>query len=407
MFSTVKFVALLWLMYGCLVLLPAPFVEIDTVPESSVDTALLACLAFLAGATLTLLARSANGRAALPFRPVEPSMLERLLIYSTVVIAVYVALAGPPSPFFQGAPDSFELALAREDALKLNADAVFVRLYSWGRDLFAPTVFVLGVDRLLSSRPKPPQLWLLIVGMSAALYLSLWSGQKATIVNFAAAAFLFRAVTLKSAVSAGLRLIPIVALVIVGLFVITQPEIFAGADAALQAFGVLATSILNRVVLAPLTVAASYVHAVDDLRIIAPLDVIPYVSALWTPGIVSIENEVALAFFHQGVDSGHANALAFAYAYVLAGLVGCFLGGALSVAAVGAARRVVALSSHPELRRVFDALLCYLVLDLLNGNFLVYALKIVVLAVIASMAVTFLTTIRPSQDGRAKPSPAR
>ena len=403
MFSTRKFVALLWLVYAGVVLLPAPFVDIDTLPPSALDTAVFACLAFLAGATFMVLARAPHATRALPLRPVGLSTLERLLAYATVVIAVYVAVAGPSSPFFHGVADSFELALAREDAVKLNADAVFVRLYSWGRDLFAPTLFVVGVDRLLSSHLKASERWVLIVGIGAALYLALWSGQKATIVNFVIAAFVFRAISLKHFVATGFRVVPVVVLLVLGMFVVTQPEIFTGGDAALQAVQVLVTSIVNRVVLSPLEVAASYVYAVDNLKMIAPLDVIPYLSFLWTPGTVSIENEVALEFFHQGVDSGHANALAFAYAYVLAGFAGCFVGGALSVAAVATARRIVRLARHPELGRVFDALLCYIVLDLMNGNFLAYSFKIVVLALAASAATLLITAIRSNANGGAKP----
>jgi hypothetical protein len=401
MFTTRKFVALLWLVYAGVVVLPAPFVRIDTVPQGAVDTAVLACLAFLAGATFMVLARASNEAQALALRPIGLSDLERLLAYLTVAIAAYVAMAGPPSPFFHGVADSFELALAREDAVKLNADEVFVRVYSWGRDLFAPTLFVIGVDRLVSSRLKAAERWVLMVGMGAALYLALWSGQKATIVNFAIAAFVFRAISLKHFVATGFRVIPILLGLVLGMFVVTQPEIFTGGDAALQAVQVLATSILNRVVLAPLTVAASYVHAIDDLKIIAPLDVIPYLSFLWTPWILSIENEVALEFFHQGVDSGHANALAFAYAYVLAGYAGCFFGGALSVAAVETARRIVRLPQYADLGRVFDALLCYMVLDLMNGNFLAYSLKIVVLALAASSAAFVMNAVRSNAKVRA------
>jgi len=405
MFSPRKFVILLWVVYAAVVILPAPFLEIDTLPPETIDTTVLACLVFLIGATIAGILRTPYTTEPLQIRPPQLSPLERLLAFTTIAIAVYVALAGPPSPFFNGAADSFELALAREDAVKLNADAVFVRLYSWGRDLFAPTLFVLGVDRFLSSKLSASERGLLLVGMCAALYLALWSGQKATVVNFALAAFVFRANSLRQILLTGLRLGPVVFVMILALFVITRPEIFASGGDPFEAIEILGISVFNRIVLAPLTVAASYVYSVDELHIIASLDVIPYLSFLWTPGILSIENAVALEFFHQGVDSGHANALAFAYAYVLAGYAGCFFGGAMSVLAVDAARRIVRLPPYSELGRVFDALLCYAVLDLLNGNFLVYSFKILLLALIAASVAFVMMELGSKSNGQGKRRP--
>jgi hypothetical protein len=70
------------------------------------------------------------------------------------------------------------------------------------------------------------------------------------------------------------------------------------------------------------------------------------------------------------------------------------------------ARLIVAQSPMPGLRRAFDALLCYLVIDLLNGNFLLYSLKMLVL----SVAVTLISSafarsvfVPEGQVGRPKP----
>jgi hypothetical protein len=50
--------------------------------------------------------------------------------------------------------DSDMVAAMREESIKLNKDLIFVRIYTWGRDFFAPVVFTLALA-FLTAKPRP------------------------------------------------------------------------------------------------------------------------------------------------------------------------------------------------------------------------------------------------------------
>jgi hypothetical protein len=134
-------------------------------------------------------------------------------------------------------------------------------------------------------------------------------------------------------------------------------------------------------------------------------------SFLWTPGILSIENRVAIEFYHQGIDSGHSNSLAFAYAYVLAGLPGSLVGGFILMAVLGLAVRIVAATRQPFVIVAFNAYLCYVFLDMLNSNFLQYAVKVLAVSLLIWIAVDLWRIVRgrPARSmpkAAARPKPA-
>jgi hypothetical protein len=387
MFSSNKVVGIVAGLYFLVVVLPALWGSSEIIPAAAIDTAVAACLFFVAGVALGGVMFGWNG--VQPDRNLQaPPPAFAWLVGLLLAIALYVLVVGPTPPMVEAFinPDSFAIALLREDALKLNEDEFFVRLYSWGRDMVAPVVVVLSLHTWRTRRERDMRAWA-AAGLLAACFLGLWSGQKATIVNYLLAAFIFLSRDLRTMVGQLARLVPVLVVVIVATFAVTQPELFLGDGEAWLALEVLWQSIVSRLLWVPLEVAGAFVHSVDDLRIVGSLDVLPYVNFLWTPGILSIENRVAIEFYHQGIDSGHSNALAFAYAYVLGGLPGSAIGGLAMMAALRCAVRIVRATRSSLACDAMGAYLCYVLLDMLNSNFIQYAIKVVVIAVLTWLAV--------------------
>lgn len=399
MFTSWKFLWLAVALYAIVVLLPGMFWGSQLIPTSAVSAAIMACLLFLSGLWV--------GSLLFPFStgdclPVQSDSMESgftLLIVLQSIFAAYVLFTGPSPPLFAvfSGIDNVALALLREDAVKLNQDAVFVRVFAWCRDIFSPIVVVLGVQILRAGGRRMKGL--AILGIAVAAFIGLWSGQKAVVVNYILAAVLFTAGNLRSLVAIAARAVPAAVVLVLAIFLATLPSLFStGLDLGFAGEVVL-RSVVHRVFVSPLEVSAAYIHALDDLEIISSWDVLPFVTSMWTPGILTIENRIGLEFFYSGISSAHANALAFAYAYVLAGYLGCFLGGLLLMLILCGCITVVRKAGSRFHLTAFSALLCYSVLDLLNSNFIGYLSTIVLYAV----AFWVLGSIRPRHAAQARP----
>lgn len=395
MFNSSKLVLISAGLYTSIVLLPGLFLDSLVVPQQYLHVAMVGCLLFLAGLTVGLTMFPFGANVALhPDTPAFRNGFSWAVIIQ-VIVATYVFAAGPTSPLIAGLSmqDAFEMAMLREAAVKLNADPIFVRVYSLSRDVLAPIVLVLGVHMLRfasTGRTKP----LAIIGIVVSLALGLWSGQKATVVNYLLAAVIFSATSGWSMMRQFIKFVPLLVLVLLVAFAITLPQLFD--DEVGSASDRLLEAILHRVLIGPLDVAAAYIYAADGLRIISPYDVLPLASNLWTPGIGTLENRIGLEFFYSGIESVSANGLAFAYAFVLAGYAGCFFAGILVVAIYKGCVWLVRSSGSKFMYTAFGALLSYHVLDLLNGNYLSYLIQAIEYAILFWL----VGSLRRSPSGR-------
>jgi branched-subunit amino acid transport protein AzlD len=373
MFDSTKFAWVTFGMYTAIVLLPGAFLDSNLIPEEYLRIAMIGCALFIVGVLA--------GALLFPFRApatlqIDAPALHRGLAWTVglqLIGALYVFAAGPTSPLIAGLTmeDAFELAVLREGAVKLNTDPIFVTVYAWSRDVLSPIAFVLGVHTLRCSRSVGTRR-LAWVGMLLALALGLWSGQKATVVNYLVAAIIFSALSGWSMVRTFLKLVPLLVLAVLAIFALTLPQLFSGNLDIGDASDVLFQAVIHRILLGPLELAAAYVYSVDELHIISRFDVLPIGSALWTPGIGTVENRIGLEFFYSGIDSISANGLAFAYALVLGGYLACLIGGVLVVATYKACTWLVRSSGSMYMSAAYGALLSYHSLDLLNGNFMGY-----------------------------------
>lgn len=400
MFSSTKFAWVTFGLYTVIVLLPGAFLDSKLIPAEYLRLAMIGCVLFILGVQI--------GALLFPFRApetlqVDAPALQRGLAWTVglqAIGALYVFAAGPTSPLIAGltVEDAFELAVLREGAVKLNTDPVFVAIYSWSRDVLSPIAFVLGVQTVRFSR-SPGAKRLAWIGIFIALALGLWSGQKATVMNYLLAAIIFCAASGWSMVRVFLKLVPLLVLAVLAVFAITLPQLFTGDLDFGGATDVLFEAVIHRILLGPLEVAAAYIYSADVLHIISRFDVLPIGSALWTPGVGTVENRIGLEFFYSGIDSISANGLAFAYAFVLGGYLGCLLAGILVVIAYKACIWIVRSSGSVYMSAAFGALLSYHSLDLLNSNYLSY------LIIVGEYAVLFWLLgslrMRPKADSSA------
>lgn len=394
MFSSGKIVWVAIGMHCAVVFLPGVFLDSVLIPHEYMSMAMIACALFTAGICAGALLFPFSGRRL----DVDSTSIGRGFVWVIIVqtlLTAYVFTIGPESPLLSALTldNALDVALLREDALKLNQDPIFVRVYSWGRDIVGPVTFVFSVHALRFARARSMKL-LAVYGVLLALALGLWSGQKATVINYLLAAVIFSAANGWTMTRQLIKTVPVLVVVAGVIFALTLPQYFSG-QVSDEAFGILAEAILHRVLLSPLEVAAAYIYAID-LRIVSAFDVLPLATELWTPGLTSIENRVALEFFYSGIDSASANALAFAYAYVLAGYAGCFAAGVLVVAVYRLCMWLVQSAGSQFMFAAFGAMLSYQVLDLLNSNYLAYLLTSVL------VAATFWTVgslLRPRTTG--------
>jgi len=401
MISGRKFWWMAFVLYALTVFVPAFFLESDIVSEASVHKAVLACLLFLGGMAL--------GARMFRLTPVDPGLLDdeeyregfRLLAWLMLAAATYVVLIGPRSPMLEAmlSGDSFGAALAREDAVKLNPDRVFVRVYVLARDVLAPVTLTLAIGALRQWRRDPAILRLALLAIGAAAYVALWSGQKATIVNYVIAAFLYWQTDARTTLRRLVVVVPLGFLLVVATFFVMQPELFTRGYDLWLTLEVFAGSIIYRILTVPLEVAAIYVHALDVLHIVTPTDALPAHAWVWLFSEQSIESKIGVEFFHHGIDSSHSNSLAFSYAYVAGGFLGCLAGGIVTMALLRWSLRIVATTGSRFLVTAFSAYLCYLVIDLLNGNYLQYLLNNIVFAAFVWLAAQAVLRRRRYRGG--------
>jgi hypothetical protein len=376
------------------------FRDSQILPPETVHAAMFTCVLFVAGLALgARMFRFGTDPAVQDWRASE----SRLFPGSLIVLAflcVLIFLTGTTSPLYfalDSSTDSFSLALMREDAVKLNRSEAFIRFYTWTRDLIAPVVCAVCA-RAVSERLVP---WIRLkasMGFGLCLLVGLWSGQKAIVVNYVLAAILVLAVDAKDLAR---RLVPwilVIAALVIFTFAVTQPELTLGSE-ELQA------SIINRVFWVPLEVTGVYIFCKDSIGTISPLDALPYRNS-FTPGMLSLENRIALDFFHQGIESGHSNAPAFGYAYVLGGHLGSFLAGVWCMFSFWWSVRNVRASGMPALVFAFEAFLAYTILDLLNGNYLLYTAKAILFSLALRLAAAALRYRRQDEPVEAPELPS-
>jgi hypothetical protein len=372
-------------LYTLTVFLPSLSVEPGlAAPEESIEVAVIACALFVLGVLFGAHVFKFTTGFAPPMesRGIQAGFGTGVLLL--VLATAYVLVTGPTSPLIAalGTDDSLQVALMREDAVKLNPDKLFVRVYSWTRDIIAPVIFTLSVHIMRTVKKHRRLRLFALMGIVAAMTIGLWSGQKATIVNYLLAAFVFSAVNSAAMVRVLSKVLPLALLMIIFTFAITQPSLFARGSDSSELTRQMYLSITNRILTMPLQVAAIYVYSVDDLHLVRPVDAAPKYSFIPTHGTESIESVIGLAFFYQGIESSHSNSLAFAYAYVLAGYLGCLLGGIAMVGLLKLAVIIVKSGGSLFLFTAYSAYLCYLLIDILGANYLQYLLNNLILAII-------------------------
>lgn len=363
-------------------ILPGWLETFDVAPDSARETALLACTLFLAG----LLIGSKLTHAPRPWtvnerRADRSDRGLRLFGFALLICTACVLVFGPPPPVFAAAEgfDALDTQLLREDAIKLNPNVLFVTLYSYTRDVFAPIVFVLAIEALARRGVGASTRLLWLAFLAAAVFIGIWSGQKATIVNYLLATLIFVARDARRLLLWLLIGAPVIAALTFLMFAITYPGIFDDSD---QALANVLEGLVHRIYISPFEVSVAYVDAVDNALLIHPGSVIPFFGARLYPG-PSIENLVGVQYFYSGIDSISANALCFAYAYVLGGLPMCLVSGMLTIFVLQRSANLVREGGNIFMWRAFQALVAYRLLDLMNGNFYSYLIGLVQLAVVA------------------------
>ncbi|HLG20640.1 MAG TPA: hypothetical protein VI895_12610 [Bdellovibrionota bacterium] len=310
----------------------------------------------------------------------------KILIALLFISTVYIFLAGPIPPILGVATsDDPMIALQlREDFLKLNEDQVFVRIYCDARDVLAPIVFIMALGLWRAQKVLIGRKWIL-TGLALSLSMALWSSQKATLINYLIAALIILPSGGRHLLKYAVRALPFVLGLILVIFAVTSAKLAAlGISQVFSIFELIWEGVVYRLFVGPMEVAAAYIDAVDNLRLIGPFTVIrPLLGPLF-PSMPSVESLIAGEYFYrEGLESGSANALAFAYAYVIGGYLASFLGGVVVAACLKIAVRIVR-TCHSALAVIaFEAYLAYTMTDLINGNFILYLSKMFTATLVA------------------------
>jgi hypothetical protein len=378
-----------------LVLALIPGVVVDqflNVPESARVGTLLACALFLIG--IHLGAKLVRLDALVQATPSSQSNDTGLVVLGLALLGVtaYVIAFGPVSPMIAAASgyDVLEVALLREDAVKLNIDPVFVRVYANARDILAPAVFILALESLIRSSNRFAKRLFLLLLLFTAMFIGVWSGQKATLINYFVASMIFltrNAVTLT-------RLIvissPLLGVVIYGIFLFTYSGSFDEAEQFGDAAGNVLQGVIHRLFVGPFEVSMAYVDAADHQNLIDPIASVPVIGAMLRPAPATIENVIGMHYFYSGIESISANALSFAYAYILGGYAFCLFMGVLTMASLVLSIKMVRTAGNVFIDRAFQAMVAYRLLDLLNGNVLSYLFGLFEWAVLAWILARFV-----------------
>jgi hypothetical protein len=384
MISSSKITAFTTLYLLIFALVPGIFVDFLLVPERSRVDTLMACALFLVG--IHLGAKLVGSDPLVP-RPAPGSSDRGLVTLGLVllVITAYIIAFGPISPIVAAASgyDVIEVALLREEAVKLNTDALFVRVYANTRDIMAPAVFILALESLIHSPGRLAKRLFLLLLLCTAIFIGLWSGQKATFINYIVASMIF--LTRDSAALMRWILIsaPVLVAAIYGIFLVT----YSGSFDEAEQFGDVTENVfdgmIHRLFVGPFEVSMAYVDAVDNQKLIDPITSVPIIGAILRPGLATIENLIGMHYFYSGIDSISANALSFAYAYILGGFPFSFAMGAFAVIGLILSIRMVRTAGNAFIDRAFQAMVAYRLLDLLNGNALSYLFGLFEWAVVA------------------------
>lgn len=356
---------------------PGIVADFERVPLDQRWVAVAACLLFIAGLALGAQVLPGQRTAHDLAREGSPGSDRRglwVLTVAMVAVTAFIVVVGPHPPVLaasEGA-DAIAVALIREEAIKLNQDALFVRVYSEARDVLAPIAFAMSIAALVQARGRRP--WLAaLLNIALALFVGLWSGQKATVVNYVVAVVLFVARDTRQLVRMMALVVPLLAAIVVALFAFTYEGFFASDDTEQVQESVL-SGLVERVFEAPFEVSLAYVDA-QATGLIQTSDALPIVGGLIAPNRPTLENTVGVDYFFSGIESVSANGLSFAYAYVIGGLPMSFLGGLAVPLLFALGLRLVRGGRVPFITRCYAAYLMYLLLDLLNGNVLSYLMR--------------------------------
>lgn len=385
MITSAKITAFTTLYLVVFALVPGAVADFLLVPEELRSRTLAACALFLVGVLLgwklvgerssSQVSRSVTGGS-------DPGLV--VLGITLLLMMAYIVEFGPKSPIFAAASgyDLLEVALIREEAIKLNADTLFVKAYSFARDLLAPAAFVLALESLTRSSSRPAMRIFSLVLLCSAIFIGIWSGQKATLINYILAAAIFLTRDTASLMRLCVLGAPAFAAAIFSMFLVTYPGTFDDPN-TVEVVEDVWNGLIHRLFVSPFEVSIAYVDAIDNQSLIHPLDTIPIVGAMLRPGVPSLENVIGTHYFYSGIDSISANALCFAYAYIVGGLPFCFVVGVLTSFVLILSMRFVRAGGNVFMSRAFQAVLVYKLLDLLTGNPLSYLIGIVEMAVSA------------------------
>ncbi|MDZ4781805.1 MAG: hypothetical protein SGJ19_16245 [Planctomycetia bacterium] len=369
-------------------LVPGMTAEFLLVPERTLPETLAACVLFLTGfligarlASYELYPGAGNRQWSAPNGRVSGLGL-CILGASLLIMTAYIILVGPKPPVFAaaGGSDLLEAALLREEALKLNTDTAFVKAYAYTRDILGPAAFVLAIAAFKYAR-LPLRLFCVLL-LCAALFISVWSGQKATLLNYFVVATIF--LTRSTGSLARLLFVgaPAFAVTIFIMFLVTYPDTFAGSNAD-EVIADVIEGVMHRLFVSPFEVSMAYIDAINYQSFINWLDTIPVFGAMLRPGVPPVENVIGTYYFYSGIDSISANGLCFAYTYIQGGLPFCFAVGTLTAVVPILAIKFVRAGGNDFISKAFQAILMYKILDLLNGNPLSYLVGMIEIAILA------------------------
>jgi len=383
--SKLTFFVTLYLVVFALV--PGMTAEFDLVPDRALPATLAAGVLFLTGfllgarmASYEMYPGPGNRQWVAPTGRISDLGL-CILGACLLLLTAYIVMVGPKPPVLAaaGGSDLLEAAILREEAVKLNTDTAFVKVYSYTRDVFGPAAFVLAIAAFKQARLSM-RLFCVIV-LAAALFVGVWSGQKATLLNYVVAATIFLARNTGSLARLFFVAAPAFALTIFVMFLVTYPDTFTGnAD---EVIANVFEGVIHRMFVSPFEVSMAYIDAIDYQKFIYWLDTIPVFGAMLRPGVPAVENVIGIQYFFSGLDSISANGLCFAYAYIEGGLPFCFAVGILTATVLILTMKFVRTGGNEFITRAFHAVLMYKVLDLLNGNPLSYLIGIVEMAILA------------------------
>ena len=391
MITTSKITAFTTLYLLIFALVPGVFVDFLLVPERARLDTLMACALFLIGIHVGAKLVGSEPPAR---RPAARSGDSGLIVLGLALLAVtgYIIAFGPVSPIIAAASgyDLIEVALLREEAVKLNPDAFFVRVYANTRDILAPAVFILALDSLIHSQNRLSKRLFVLLLLCTAIFIGLWSGQKATLINYIVASMIFLTRDTAALMRWILASAPVIAAAIFGIFYLTYSGAFDEAEQFGDAAANVFEGMLHRLFVGPFEVSMAYVDAVDNQKLIDPITSIPIIGAILRPGFATIENLIGTYYFYSGIESISANALCFAYAYILGGLPLSFAMGAFAVIGLVLSIRMVRTAGNAFIDRAFQAMVAYRLLDLLNGNALSYLFGLFEWAVVAWILARFV-----------------